>query len=82
MKKIKQMVCDNCKSSLSLCLTGVGITRENFVPGAKVSGVNPDNPAVKLDSLDSTFMDMFLAVDENDRLLAAYLNNYVYNCEN
>jgi len=84
LKKIKQMVCDNCKSSLSLCLTGVGITRENFVPGAKVSGVevNPDNLAVKLDSLDSTFMDMFLGVDKNDRLTAAYLNRYVYNCGN
>lgn len=84
MKKIKPtMVCGNCKSYP--CLTGVGITRENFVPGAKVSGVNGGNPNIdmllRMDNHDS---ELFHAVD---KLAGGRLNTYtlspkwyVYNC--
>lgn len=82
MKKIKPLVCGNCKSNP--CLTDVGITRENFVPGAKVSDVNGGYPTIDmLLSLDDQDSEYFNGVDtaggRHYNLLLSP-NWYVYNC--
>jgi len=80
LMKIKPMVCHNCKSSP--CLTG-GITKENFVPGAKVvsclqEGIPPN--VINLLSVDDRDNRIFFAVDKSGRHCAYILKWYVYHC--
>jgi len=49
LKKTPSTVCNNCKASP--CLSGVGITRTNFVIGAKISAV----PGSGLSTIDKIF---------------------------
>jgi len=81
VKKIKPTVCQNCKSIP--CLTGVGITRENFLPGAKVEGVNGGIHDIdKLDRLNSSY-GSFDGLDTQGRVrrnLTLSQNWYVYKC--
>jgi len=76
LKKRKSRMCHYCRSSP--CLTGVGLTRENFVPGAKVSDAKGLN--ITLHSLDVS-TGFFDAVVKR-KVLTYYLspNWHVYNC--
>jgi len=80
LMKIKPMVCHNCKSSP--CLTGVRITKENFVPGAKASNVHESIPPIVINllCLDDRDNRFFFAVDQSGRHCAYILKWYVYHC--
>ena len=84
LTNVKQPVCENCKTSP--CLSGVGITRQNFVPGAKVShvrGVGADADADKLHGLDGCAEGQFRCVMKHGYVCTLTLSPcyYVYNCK-
>jgi len=72
-KNIEQTVCQNCKASP--CLSGVSVTRENFVPGAKL-GCFPDG--YRLHSLDEHDEIMFYMVSKDGQKMR-YIFDPDYN---
>jgi len=85
MAKLKTMqpVCSNCKAFP--CLSGVGITMFNLVPGAKISGV-PGKGSSRLDRILEVEPDdpsRFIGITKDGKLSYNRLINpdcYVYNC--
>jgi len=76
-------VCSNCKASP--CLNGVGITRTNLVPEAKVSAINRGYIDVdKILYLHPNNADYFVGMKKDGQVGAITYsvnpNAYVYNC--
>ena len=72
-------VCTNCK--VSPCLTGVKLSGENFVKGAKVVAISVEN-ITRLHTLKMVAVDLFVGVDKNWNTCLSKLQNYVFNCQN
>ena len=72
-------VCTNCK--VSPCLTGVKLSGENFVKGAKVAAISVEN-ITRLHTLKMVAVDLFVGVDKNWYTCLSKLQNYVFNCQN
>jgi len=84
MKNVKLPVCYNCKSCP--CLDGEGVTKDNFVPEAKVVNRN-GNGSAEVDKLLRVIdhMNQFVARTKNGKTVAGYTLNpayYMYKCVN
>ena len=86
LKNIKPKVCENCQSSP--CLSGVGVSRQNFVPGAKISPVPGRGypTALRLDSIYYELPDGYCAILlllKSGRTHPVDLrpDSYLYNCK-
>jgi len=81
-KMAKFILCSNCQSST--CRNGVGVTRENFMPGAKVTGVNQRGNE-QIDRLIDihAYSDQFAGIMKNGIPSTPFTLDptyYVYNC--
>ena len=69
-------VCTNCQ--VFPCLTGVKLSRENFVEGAALAYISQYHTF----TLCEDGSDAFLAVDKDLNTCERSLSNYVFNCQN